>query len=152
MPSSSGGGGSSAAAEVQLRPLYYKVISATNPSAGISSVTISGAFNNDISIGSTCYFSRQSLQIVSSHSFEFIGSGNDILKAKPGLGGVTITANEIVKQNGGQIVYTSTDQDGNFAIGDDVLINQATGTIEGRAFEQSLLNTVTPLIIALGGL
>ena len=147
-----GGGGSSAAAEVQLRPLYYKVISATNPSAGISSVTISGAFNNDISIGSTCYFSRQSLQIVSSHSFEFIGSGNDILKAKPGLGGVTITANEIVKQNGGQIVYTSTDQDGNFAIGDDVLINQATGTIEGRAFEQSLLNTVTPLIIALGGL
>lgn len=148
----SGGGGSLATAEVKLRPLYYKVISATNPTAGISSVTISGTFNNDISIGSTCYFSRQSLQIVSSHSFEFIGSGNEILKAKPGLGGVTITANEIFKQNGGQIVYTSTDQDGNFAIGDDVLINQATGTIEGRAFEQSLLNTVTPLIIALGGI
>ena len=74
------------------------------------------------------------------------------MKAKPGLGGVTITANEITKLNGGQVVYTSTDQDGNFAIGDDVLINQATGTIEGRAFEQSLLNTVTPLIIALGGL
>ncbi len=147
-----GGGGSSATAEVEMRPLYYKVNTATNPTAGISSVTISGTFNNDISIGSTCYFSRQSLQIVSSHSFEFVGSGNDILKAKPGLGGVTITANEIIKQNGGQVVYTSTDQDGNFAIGDDVLINQATGTIEGRAFEQSLLNTVTPLIIALGGL
>ena len=147
-----GGGGVDAAAEVQMRPLYYKVISATNTTAGISSVTISGTFNNDITPGSICYFSRQSLQIVSSHSFEFVGSGNDILKAKPGLGGVTITANEITKLNGGQIVYTSTDQDGNFAIGDDVLINQATGTIEGRAFEQSLLNTVTPLIIALGGL
>jgi len=147
-----GGGGSSGAAEIVLKPLYYKVITADNPTAGISTVTISGTFNNDISIGSTCYFSRQSLQIVSSHSFEFVGSGNDILKAKPALGGVTITANEIVKQDGGQIVYTSTDQDGNFAIGDDVQINQSTGTIEGRAFEQSLLNTVTPLIIALGGI
>tara|TARA_B100002019_G_scaffold149566_1_gene128684 strand:- start:1307 stop:4066 length:2760 start_codon:yes stop_codon:yes gene_type:complete len=147
-----GGGGTLATAEVVLAPLYYKVIAATDPTAGISSVTISGTFNNDISIGSTCYFSRQSLQIVSSHSFEFIGSGNDILQAKPALGGVTITENEIIKQNGGQIVYTSTDQDGNFAIGDDVQINQSTGTIEGRAFEQSLLNTVTPLIIALGGI
>ena len=65
---------------------------------------------------------------------------------------MTVTENEIIKEKGGQVVYTSTDQDGNFAIGDDVQINQATGTIEGRAFEQSLLNTVTPLIIALGGL
>ena len=35
-------------------------------------------------------------------------------------------------------------------IGDDVAINQLTGTISGRAFSQSLLNTVTPIIIALG--
>ena len=148
----SGGGGSGAIAIVNLKPLYYKVLSATLPSAGISTITIQGRFNNNIDIGKVAYFTRQSLQIVSSHSFEFIGSGNDILKAKPALGGVTITENEIIKINGGDIVYTSTDQDGNFAIGKDVLINQATGTIQGRAFEQSLINTVTPLIIALGGI
>jgi hypothetical protein len=148
----SGGGGSNAEVITNVRPLYYKILSATLPSAGISTVTIQGRFNSDISSGKIAYFSRQSLQIVSSHSFEFIGSGTDILKAKPALGGVTITENEIIKNDGGEIVYTSTDQDGNFAIGKDVLINQSTGTIDGRAFEQSLINTVTPLIIALGGL
>mgnify|MGYP003351754443 CR=1 FL=1 len=70
--------------------------------------------------------------------------------SRPSKGGVTIQANEVVKNDGGEVVYTSTDQDGNFAIGDDLVIDQATGTIRGRAFERSLLNTVTPFIIALG--
>jgi len=52
-------------------------------------------------------------------------------------------------QNGGKIIFTGTNQAGNFKIGPDVTINQLTGTISGRAFSQSLLNTVTPLIIAL---
>ena len=62
---------------------------------------------------------------------------------------MTVLENEIVKLNGGQIVYTSTNQAGNFQIGDDIVINQLTGTISGRAFNQSLLNTVTPLILGL---
>ena len=146
----SGGGGSSAAATVNLRPLYYKVTGGSLPSAGISTVNLATALLNDVSAGTTAYFSRQSLQIVSSHSFEFIGAGNTLENAKPSKGGVTNRDNEIVKLNGGQIVFTSTDQDGNFAIGEDLLINQSTGSITGRAFDQSILNTVTPLIIALG--
>ena len=142
--------GTSPSAIVNLRPLYYKVRSATNPSSGISTITLATELLNDVGIGSIAYFSRQSLQIVSSHSFEFIGAGNDITKARPSLGGVTITRNEVVKISGGEVVFTSTDQDGNFAIGEDVLIDQATGTITGRAFDKSLLNTVTPLIVALG--
>ena len=81
---------------------------------------------------------------------EWVGAGTNINTAKPALGGVTIQENEVVRFNGGQVVYTSTNQAGNFKIGDDVTINQVTGTITGRAFSQSLLNTVTPLIIALG--
>ena len=142
--------GTTASGIVNLRPLYYKVRNATTPYAGISTVTLATELLNDVGIGSTAYFSRQSLQIVSSHSFEFIGAGNTITLARPSLGGVTIRENEVVKNNGGEIVFTSTDQDGNFAIGEDVLIDQATGTISGRAFDKSLLNTVTPLIIALG--
>lgn len=142
--------GTTASGIVNLRPLYYKVRSATTPYAGISTVTLATELLNDVGIGSTAYFSRQSLQIVSSHSFEFIGAGNTITLARPSLGGVTIRENEVVKNSGGEIVFTSTDQDGNFAIGEDVLIDQATGTISGRAFDKSLLNTVTPLIIALG--
>ena len=144
------GGGTTASGIVNLRPLYYQVRSATLPVAGVSTVTLAQTLNNDVGIGTTAYLQRQSLQIVSSHSFEYIGAGNTIETARPSKGGVTIQANEVIKINGGEIVYTSTDQDGNFAIGEDLIIDQATGTIRGRAFERSLLNTVTPFIIALG--
>ena len=139
-----------ASAVVNLKPLYYTVLSATTPLSGISTVTFIQPLNNDVGIGSTVFFFRQSLQIVSSHSFEYIGAGNTIELARPSKGGTTISENEVVLLNGGSIVYTSTDQDGNFAIGKDLIIDQATGTITGRAFQRSLLNTVTPFIIALG--
>ena len=144
------GVGNTAHAMVNLRPLYYQVRSATPPSGGISTVTFAQPLNNDVGIGTTAFLFRQSLQIVSSHSFEYIGAGNTIELARPSKGGVTIRENEVVKLNGGEVVYTSTDQDGNFAIGDELIIDQATGTITGKAFERSLLNTVTPFIIALG--
>lgn len=144
------GGGTTASAIVNLRPLYYQVRSATDPTAGVSTVTFAQPLRNNIGIGTVAYLQRQSLQIVSSHSFEYIGAGNTIEIARPSKGGVTIQANEVVKINGGEVVYTSTDQDGNFAIGEELIIDQATGTIRGRAFDRSLLNTVTPFIIALG--
>ena len=144
------GAGTTAEATLNLYPIYYTIESATLPNAGISTVTLNTNLNNTVSTGTTVYFNRLSLQITSSHSFEWVGSGNDINTAKPALGGVVIQENEVVKLNGGEVVYTSTDQAGNFKIGDDVTINQITGTITGRAFSQSLLNTVTPLIIALG--
>jgi len=144
-----GGNGIGASAIPVLEPIYYTIESATAPSSGISTVILQQNLNSTVSIGTTVYFSRLSLQITSSHSFEWVGSGNDINLAKPALGGVVQTDNEVIKKNGGQVIYTSTDQAGNFKIGDDITINQLTGTISGRAFSQSLLNTVTPLIIAL---
>jgi hypothetical protein len=143
--------GQTAQATLTLSPLYYTIESATKPVAGVSTVVLNTNLNNTVSAGTTVYLNRLSLQITSSHSFEWVGSGTNIDTAKPALGGVVITENEVVKTNGGQIVYTSTDQAGNFRIGDEVVINQISGTITGRAFSQSLLNTVTPLIIALGG-
>ena len=136
--------------EVKLKPLYYTIESATLPSAGITTVVLNTNLNNTVGVGSTAYFNRLSLQITSSHPFEWVGSGTDIDTAKPALGGVVIQANEVVKRNGGEVIYTSTDQAGNFKIGDDLTINQLTGTISGRSFDQSILNKVTPLIIALG--
>jgi len=147
---SGGGVGAGASATAIMTPIYYTIESATLPQAGISTIILNTNLNNNVSVGTTVYFSRLSLQIASSHSFEWVGAGNEILKAKPGLGGVVIQENEVVKIDGGEIVYTSTDQAGNFKIGDGVTVNQLTGTVTGRAFNQSLLNTVTPLIIALG--
>ena len=130
-------------------PIYYDVDSSSAPEEGTVRVVFKQRLNNTVSIGTTVFFSRLSLQIASSHSFEYIGSGNEINGARPSQGGVPIKANEIVKQEGGSIVYTSTDQAGNFNIGDDFVINQFTGTVTGRSFDQSVLNKVTPLIIAL---
>jgi len=144
------GVGVTATAEVELFPIYYSIESATKPSAGISTIILNQRLNNTIGAGTTIFFSRVSLQITSSHSFEWVGSGNTINPAKPALGGVVIPENEVIEVGGGQVVYTSTDQAGNFRIGDGLVANQLTGTISGRSFDQSIINKVNPLIIALG--
>ena len=144
------GAGTTATAIVsELFPIYYRVAESTLPSAGIATITLAQNLNNTVSAGTTAYFSRISQQLASSHSFEYVGSGSDILKAKPALGGVTITENEVVKTNGGEVIYTSTDQAGNFRIGDGVAINQATGSLTGRDFTKALFTTMTPFILAL---
>jgi hypothetical protein len=145
-----GGGGVGAEATANMKPIYYTIESATLPSAGITTIALNTNLNNTVNAGEIAYFTRLSLQLTSSHAFEWVGAGNNIFQAKPALGGVVKTENEVVKLNGGEIVYTSTDQAGNFKIGDEITINQLTGTITGRAFSQSILSTVTPLIVAIG--
>ena len=143
------GSGTPATAHSTIYPIYYNLESATLPVNGTSRIVLTTRLNNDIQEGSTVYFSRLSLQIATTISFEWVGAGTNINTAKPALGGITLKDNEVVKLNGGQVVFTSTNQAGNFRIGEGVTVNQLTGTISGRSFSQSLLNTVTPLIIAL---
>jgi hypothetical protein len=145
-----GDGSGGASVEVIMYPIYYNIESATLPSSGISTIVLTQNLNNIVGAGTTVYFARLSLEIATSISLEWVGSGIDINTAKPALGGVSIQDNEVDKRNGGEVVYTSTNQSGNFQIGEGVVVNQLTGTISGTAFSQSLLNTVAPLIIALG--
>ena len=145
----SGGGGSSASATANMDDTYYTINSATPIVSGITTLTLDENLINTVGVGSTVFFFQQSKIIASSHTFEYIGSGNDITTATPKRGGVTIQENEVVSQNGGRVIYTSTDQAGNFRIGDDLQINQNTGTISGRAFSRSLFSEVTPFILAL---
>ena len=143
--------GVQATAEAEIEAIYYGVLEATVPSAGVSTVSLIQNLNNDVGIGTTVFFARQSFQIVSSHSFQYIGAGNTIETAYPSRGGVTIQENEVIKIDGGEITYTSTDQAGNFRIGDGVAIDQATGTVSGDIYIKSLFTQVTPFILALGG-
>jgi hypothetical protein len=147
----SGGGGSSAAATATIEAIYYDVLEATQPSAGITTVSLVQNLNNEVGVGSTAFFARQSFQIVSSQSFQYIGAGNTIETAYPSRGGVTIQENEVITEDGGKINYTSTDQRGNFRIGDGVVIDQSTGTVSGNVYIKSLFTQVTPFILALGG-
>ena len=138
-----------ATATASISDIYYTINSATPIVSGITTLTLAENLINTVGVGSTAYFFQQSKIIASSHTFEYIGSGNEITSATPKQGGVTIQANEVVSQNGGRVIYTSTDQAGNFRIGDDLQINQATGTISGRAFSKSLFSEITPFILAL---
>ena len=143
--------GITATATASLAPTYYTINSATTPSGGISTVTVDQTIPANIGVGSTVPVARQSLILASSHSFEYIGTGVTIANARPSQGGVTIPENQVISINGGKVVHTSTDERGNFLIGDDFTINQQTGTIAGDAFNKSIQATLTPLIIALGG-
>ena len=62
-----------------------------------------------------------------------------------------IEANEVIQQDGGLVVYTSTDQRGDFKIGDQLTINGASGTITGDTFERSLFGILTPYVLAIEG-
>jgi len=149
--SSPNSGINTATATVTLTPTYYSIISATAPSGGISTITVSENVPYAVGVGSTVPFLKQSRILASGHSLEYIGSGTDINTALPSVGGVAIQDNEVDMRNGGLVVYTSTDQSGNFRIGDGVVVNQAAGTISGTFYTKSLFSTMTPFILALGG-
>jgi len=140
-----------ATATASLIPTYYVIESSTPISSGISTITLTDNVPYAVGVGTTVPFFKQSRILASGHAFEYIGSGVTIANALPSTGGVPIQANETDSRNGGLVVYTSTDQSGNFRIGDGVVINQQTGTISGTFYSKSLFSTVTPFILALGG-
>jgi hypothetical protein len=126
-------------------------LSSTPISSGICTITVNDNVPYAVGLSTEVYFYKQSRVLASGHSLEYIGSGTNINTALPAQGGVPIQENETDMRNGGLIVYTSTDQSGNFRIGDGVVINQQTGTISGTFYSKSLFSTMTPFILALGG-
>ena len=140
-----------ATATIELLPSYYSIKNTTPVSSGICTVTINENLPYSVGVGTTVPFYRQSRILASSHSFEYIGSGTDPIASLPSRGGVPIQENEVDNRNGGLVVYTSTDQGGNFRIGEGVKIDQINGTISGNFYSKSLFANVTPLILALGG-
>jgi len=149
--SSPNSGISTATASAAMIQKYYIIENSTQPASGICTVTLSEQIPYSVGIGSTVSFFKQSRILGSGHSFEYIGSGTSLPSSLPSAGGVPIQANEVDMRNGGLVVYTSTDQAGNYRIGDGVLIDQSTGTISGNFYVKSLFSNVTPFILALGG-
>jgi hypothetical protein len=144
-------GGRPARIAIEMYPSYYTVSKSTLPESGVTTVSLDAQIPYEVTEEMEVYFYKQSRVLASSHAFEYIGSGIDIKTALPQNGGVTIPQNETVNLNGGLVVFTSTDQSGNFKIGDGLVINQNTGTISGTAYSKSLFSTLTPFILALGG-
>ncbi len=138
--------------EPEFDPIYYTVAvasDAVNHVTGLSTVTLNEFVPYAVGAGTSVEFKRISRIITSSHSFEYVGAGTDLNTANPFQGGEPIPANEIVAINGGQVPFTSTDQQGNFRIGEGLVIDQTTSTIRGRDFNRAIQAQLTPLILAL---
>ena len=140
-----------ATATLEIKPTYYAITKSTEVSGGISTITVSDNVPYAVGVGTTVPFYKQSRILASSHSFEYIGTGVDPVTSLPSKGAVPIQDNEVEDKAGGLTIFTSTDQTGNFRIGDGVIINQQTGTISGTFYSKSLFSTMTPFILALGG-
>jgi hypothetical protein len=134
-----------------IRPTYYSVARAEPLGNDKYRVFFNENVPAFIGVGTEVPFYKQSRILASGHSFQYIGAGDYIDNALPWLGGVPIQENEAVSKDGGLVVYTSTDQSGNFRIGDGVIVNQNTGTVSGSSYTKSLFSTLTPFILALGG-
>ena len=91
---------------------------------------------------------------LTGHDFLDIGTGN---KADTNYPGVPVNSpvqtNETVDNDGGRVFFTSTDQDGNFRVGDLFQIEQATGiaTLDAEAFNIAGLQELTLGEVTLGG-
>ena len=92
-----------------------------------------------------------SLIITTGHDFSYAGSGVTYKALPPNQGGDGIPdpSKEIIEIGGGRVFFTSGNELGDFRIGAGLVINQATGTLQGRTFSRSLFSLVTPFSLAL---
>ena len=91
---------------------------------------------------------------LTGHDFLDVGTGNFADTNYPNTPFNPVAQeNEILESGGGRCFYTSTDQDGNFRVGELFKVEQATGvaTLNADAFNLSGLNELSLGSVALGG-
>ena len=96
---------------------------------------------------------RYSQVRLTGHDFLDVGTGNFISTNYPGIPAVpSDQADETVDSGGGRVFMTSTDQDGNFRVGDLFTVEQATGiaTLNADAFSISGLQELQLGSVELG--
>jgi len=133
-------------------PLYYTVDSASwDSDTKTGSIKLLEEPEINLPDNDSATFHQRSALSSSGHTFEWIGTGTDVRTAFPFRGGAPKQADEVVQDSdrAGLCFVTSTDQKGDFRVGEGFLIQRSTGTIEGEAFDRSLFARVTPFSLAL---
>jgi hypothetical protein len=130
----------SAGAKGKVSQLFDVLIST------ITQVVVNGA-------GASLLEEFGSLITSTSHDFSYAGAGVNFLALPLNQGGVgeTNIALRVYQEDGGRVYYTAGDETGDQYQGNDFIIRQQTGTIEGRTFNKSISALITPLNLALEG-
>ena len=139
---------------------YYKLvtISSQTGTAGNYSATLQISPNmtialapvHGVAITMRILYSQTRL---TGHDFLSIGTGTIATTNYPNTPSQAADmANETVENGGGRVFYTSTDQDGNFNVGDLFTVQQSTGiaTLNANAFNLSGLQTLQLGSVTLG--
>jgi hypothetical protein len=139
---------------------YYKLVSVSSLGGSAGNYSAALQLSPSMSIGlSPVHGVAITMRILYSqcrltgHDFLSIGTGNFATTNYPNTPSqVADPANETVENNGGRVFYTSTDQDGNFNVGDLFTVQQSTGiaTLNANAFNLSGLQTLTLGAVTLG--
>ena len=90
---------------------------------------------------------------LTGHDFLYIGSGNQTQTNYPNVTTANaIQANQSASTGGGRVFFTSTDQDGNFNVGNLFGVQQSTGTatLNASAFALSGLQSLTLGTLSVG--
>jgi hypothetical protein len=92
-----------------------------------------------------------SLITSTAHDFSYAGSGVNFLGLPNNQGGIGKTNFDIrlVEEEGGRVFYTAGDESGDFFVGNDFVIKQQTGIIQGRTFDRAIAARFTPVNLAL---
>jgi hypothetical protein len=140
----------------------YKVTSATavfgttapNIQANIQTSPEMSVANSPVHEAAVTIRTKYSQARLTGHDFLNVGYGNAIQSNYPNVPEDTVLApqDQAVEVNFGRVFYTSTDQDGNFRVGNLFAVEQATGivTLSASQFGLSGLETLSLGGIAVG--
>ena len=139
---------------------FYKLVSVTNllgssPYSALLQVSPEMAIDDAVPHGTEVTMRiRYSQCRLTGHDFLDVGTGGFTTTNYPGTPTIAADpADEQVEGGGGRVFFTSTDQDGNFRVGDLFTVEQATGvaTLNADAFSISGLQELQLGSVALGG-
>jgi len=126
-----------------------KIYDTVSPPVTAYALDIEDGTSTVITAGEKIGFFYRSQILASSITMEYVGSGTVLNRAVPTLGGASNAETLICERDGGKVFVTLTDEKGDFKVGTDFTIRQATGTIEGRTFRRSIFSLITPFVLSL---
>jgi len=131
---------------VKVDDEFFRITSVNQPQVGRATIIFAGPKNVNANNGQSVEIRLRYSQVrMTGHDFLQVGTGN---KANTNWPGTPITspvqANEIVENFPGRCYYVSSDQDGNFRVGEFFVVEQATGTatLDASAFNLSGLSSL----------
>ena len=143
-----------------LPGVYFKLVVVTNELGELGDKTAQFQINPALSVlqapkhGDRVTTRLKYSQVrLTGHDYLYIGTGGKEQTNYPNVDiSKAITANQAVFSNGGRVFFTSTDQDGNFNVGNLFGVQQATGTatLNASAFNLSGLNSLQLGSVELG--